>query len=304
MIQETDPIPSLGKQKKIKESVIKWALFALVGIMALWVIEKFAFTPLRVVGTSMQFSFYPNDLVLINKLPFINLKRDTNYTQPNNTQIKILFSVVNKVVALKNNEGNYFISRCIAIPGDKLEWKNRNISVNGRQFENTNLSYPIMFMTDSAFSTNDFLTSPIDFPAKAGLYVYKGYATENIVQQLDTLNNVRFVQFYSNANNKIMDTEVIVPYKGFTITINPENIAIYGKTIVNYETRSLPPACTYTFRQNYIYLNNDKRDIPSGFISSNLVPASHIQGLINFKLWGKKLDSTNHVQFSFLKSTR
>jgi len=292
------------RYKKTKESALKWALFALFTFVLFVALQKFVFQVIRIEGNSMQFSLYPEDVVFSYKWPLINLKRDTADNILDKKQMSVLFSVMNKAVIVNNSKDEPYISRCIAIAGDKIEWKNREILVNNRYYTSGTLSYPIMFMTDSMFSTNAFLNTPLDFPAKAGLYVYKGFANESIVKQLDTLKNVRFVEYYGNSISAKSDAirSFVVPYKGFNIELSRVNQTKYMQIIHKYETKDLGGKCNFTFSQNYIMLCNDMRNLPASFQWQHVVPATELRGILKYKIWGHYINEYNQLSRAFLQS--
>lgn len=100
--------------RDIKE-FIKDMLKYLITIFAVIFVIVYVVTLQQVVGPSMQQTFMNQDIVILNKLHyrFFDIKRFD-------------------VVSLNYSSTKYLIKRVIGLPGDKIEYKNNKLYINGQ----------------------------------------------------------------------------------------------------------------------------------------------------------------------------
>lgn len=103
-----------------KKSLIKTAVYILlVAIVALlW--NAFLFSPLKIVGNSMNPSLSEGDVVLINKL---------SYTFGDVERFDII------VFPYKYDNSRKLVKRVIALPGEKVEIKDGDLYINDEEFK-------------------------------------------------------------------------------------------------------------------------------------------------------------------------
>ena len=218
-----------------------------------------------------------------------------------NNRFKIITRPVDK-------EENY-IKRCIGLPGDVLEIKNARVYINGQ----TNVLYPhsklnylvrtngapplvddnielfqalnnsifiynlendqvdIMKKAQNVLSVESFIRDPAGIaPSDPGDWVFP----------LDTAN------YKWNRDNF---GPLTIPKAGVTVTLTPQNIAIYRRIIRNYEGNTLneqdgkfiingEETTSYTFRMNYYWMMGDNRHNSLDSRYWGFVPEDHIVG--------------------------
>ena len=120
------PLPWLSEQARL------WLPVLLVVL----VVRSFVIEPFRIPSGSMIPTLKVGDFILVNKyayglkLPFINLPI-TQGDKPKRGEI---------VVFVPPDKNAYFIKRVIGLPGDKIEYINKIIYVNGKEMKQTLLA--------------------------------------------------------------------------------------------------------------------------------------------------------------------
>ncbi|OCA87928.1 signal peptidase I [Bacillus sp. FJAT-27225] len=97
-----------------RKEVWEWMKSIGVALAIVVVVRAFLFTPVVVEGASMMPTLHNNERMMVNKIG--DLER---------------FDIV---VFHANEEENY-IKRIIGLPGDKVEYKNDKLYVNGKDYE-------------------------------------------------------------------------------------------------------------------------------------------------------------------------
>ncbi len=211
----------------------------------------------------------------------------------------------------------YYVKRCVAIPGDVLEIKDMQLYINGEVSPNPTFMQ-ISYKVTSKLSINKrvFMRNGIWDVNNLGVNTY--YIKGAMAQDIEKLSSIpdiviekmsihpltgalttwapgeRQVSIYPDATNLSWNEDnygpLMIPAKGSTIEINPENILKYGFFIQNYEglenatidgqTLSIDGQAVsqYTFNQDYYFMMGDNRhnSIDSRFWG--FVPEDHIMG--------------------------
>ncbi|EUJ27377.1 signal peptidase I [Listeria floridensis FSL S10-1187] len=105
------------KKKSIWQQILSWVLVIAVAIGIAMLVRTFVFAPVKVDGMSMYPTYEDGNRVFIEKL-----------TGPDRFD-KIVFDAP----VSTGDEGKYFIKRVIGVPGDKIEFKEGILYLNGKK---------------------------------------------------------------------------------------------------------------------------------------------------------------------------
>lgn len=105
------------KKKSKKQQILSWVLVIATALLIALLVRTFVFAPVKVDGLSMYPTYENGDRVFIEKI-----------TGPDRYDIVVFDAPVST-----GDEGKYFIKRVIGIPGDKIEFKNGELYLNGKK---------------------------------------------------------------------------------------------------------------------------------------------------------------------------
>jgi signal peptidase I len=218
-------------------------------------------------------------------------------------------------VDLKTN----YIKRCMGLPGDKLEVRDLQVYANGVAVENpprmeneyfvattTAVNEEKVFKENGISEYNTYTESFNDtIPAndQQGYLVYTTVEIAAKLKQYDFVKSITVVKALKETSepslypgsalfkwNRDNYGPVTVPKKGMTINLTPENVAMYGSVIKNYEGKDNvvveenaikldgKAITSYTFDQDYYFMMGDNRHNSADSRYWGFVPMDHIVG--------------------------
>jgi signal peptidase I len=218
-------------------------------------------------------------------------------------------------VDLKTN----YIKRCVGIPGDVLEVKDRQLMINGQPLknpENMQFRYHVIAKDEINQRVIDKLgLDPEDFSpygrTAPDQVEYAMFLSANKVEELKALPFIKSVELpqtnhesdprifagsrYAPWNGENFGP-LTLPKAGMTIHINDSTLSIYGTTIRDFDhnenvkiengklTIDGKEVTEYTFHQNYYFMMGDNRDNSLDSRYWGFVPEDHIVGK-GFFIW-------------------
>ncbi|MHB1686777.1 MAG: signal peptidase I [Ignavibacteriaceae bacterium] len=275
----------LKKVKTPKEKVkefIESLVFA--GIAAFFIIT-FIVQNTRIPTGSMEDTILVGDFVLVNKfiygaestkyIPFTQIEiphfRLPAIREPRRKDIVVFEFPGMRNQLYPDERGVNYVKRCIGLPGDTIQIINKVVFVNGKQF---------------------WIPPHIDYiagPAQPKEIIEPRIFPEGMPWNEDNYG------------------PLIVPKKGYTIQLTPDNVEQwgmiinreFGKIVVAVDGSSVTiegkPVTSYTFKKNYYFMMGDNRDNSLDSRYWGFVPEDNIVGeaFITLFSWDRDIPFTD-----------
>ena len=208
-------------------------------------------------------------------------------------------------VDLKTN----YIKRCVAIAGDTLDIKDRQVYINGNPAVNPKkMQFMYIVPVNSTINPKTFEKLEIsEYELRVDLNAYIVFATPTSAKKLkeggfveDVILNKRAPEEYDKdvfphspqyAWNQDNMGPLYIPKKGATVEINRKTVPLYKDIIIKYDgnkgvkeaggllfDESGKQITKYTFKQNYYFMMGDNRHNSLDSRFWGFVPADHIVG--------------------------
>jgi signal peptidase I len=227
----------------------------------------------------------------------------------------------------------FYVKRCIGIAGDTLQIINKQPYINGKKLDNPeNVQSSYYVLADGPIKDRVFNRYGITdiFPANNGYLIHTTRAKAEKLAALDFIRDVTEINYAPEAPpgrtgfpdlpdlNWTVDNygPIYIPKKGDRIAMTPENIALYGRIITQYEHHedaeirgdtvymNGQPIREYTFQQDYYFMMGDNRHNSEDSRFWGFVPKDHIVGKPLFVWWSISPDGDLFDIFTRVRWTR
>lgn len=229
---------------------------------------------------------------------------------------------------------DHYIKRCIAIAGDTLEIRDKQVFINGVAAQNPSKLQYLYIVQTTGTSLNPRMLEDMGVDITQGS-LEQGYFFLNgqQVEKLRATTGVTVIPYPRNTNDGLFPQDtahfgqwsqdnfgpIWIPQAGSTVQLSLNNIALYARVISVYEHNSLEvtngriiingqETSSYTFKQNYYWAMGDNRHNSEDSRYWGFVPDDHIVGkplfiwfstkkgnIANGINWGRLFTSANKM---------
>lgn len=316
-----------NQNKKAKSWLREWADALLFAAVAALIIRTFFFEAYRIPTPSMEKTLMTGDFLIVSKMsygprtpmvlgvPFTNIympgvilpwTRLPGFSEVERNDIVVFnYPIDLAPIAAKTN----YVKRAVGLPGDTLSMDDNQLFVNGDQAQ----PFPGIQRTYEVQVRDRVRLSAAKVKAAGGtLYQtqqpgrYRVNMTRQVAETISQWQEVtevnpfvlpdgfneydrREFSFSSGFTNHHHLPPTVVPFKGQTVTLTPQNYHVYQNILTRYEGSNVQrdgdqfiingeQTNEYTIQQDYYFMMGDNRDNSEDSRFWGFVPQTHIVG--------------------------
>lgn len=279
-------------------------------------VKTFVFEIFTIPTSSMEKTLIPGDLILVNKLSYGSAVPFTNYKLPaltsiNRNDVVVFFYPMDDAATV--SEKSYYIKRCVALPGDTLEIKNKLVYINNTkqdfpEFAQFNYNVLSDILTEDTLRKYEINEGGKSFDSQLWQLTMTE-KTKEILENLPYIKSIKDIDVPFNAYadyifpyhefyrwNINYYGKIVIPKKGVTIQLDTSNIFLYERIISTYEENSIEKyeakfiingdtTNSYTFKMDYYFMMGDNRHNSSDSRFWGFLPENHIVGKAQYILF-------------------